>query len=275
MGWSADFHWFLAGAAFMLLIQIIGKWVWNIFVKVFLLCAKIIRKGILQEPLRTAKERGLFLIKEKTNQARPPLNYASRYFDDIIELNQKVVSIEKRQKATVSLTDMPSIIVRDRNGDVCGEEYLAHNKPHRKNGPARWIKDGLGITQEYWIKGKKHRRDAPAVIIKMVDGSERMEYWIDGNMIDYTETCRFLKIGGFMRDDRQVLSGRKTSTDKNGNAKVEHYSDGKLHRENGPARIVTTPDGSSWEEYWQYGNLLSVERKPSSMENSTDRLKAS
>jgi hypothetical protein len=29
MGWSADFHWFLAGAAFMLLMQIIGKWVWN------------------------------------------------------------------------------------------------------------------------------------------------------------------------------------------------------------------------------------------------------
>jgi hypothetical protein len=268
MGWNADFHWFLAGAASMLLIQIIGKWVWNVLVKVFLLCAKIIRKGLLQKPLRTAKERGLFLIKEKINQARPPLNYASRYFDDIIELNQKVVSMEKRQKGNVSLTDMPSIIVRDRNGDVCGEEYLAHNKPHRKNGPARWIKDGLGITQEYWIKGKKHRRDAPAVIIKMVDGSERMEYWIDGNMIDYTETCRFLKIGGFIRDDHQVFSGRKTSTDKNGNAKEEYYADGKLHRENGPARIVRTPDGSSWEEYWQYGNLLSVERKSGSMENS-------
>lgn len=112
--------------------------------------------------------------------------------------------------------------------------YNAEGKIHRDDDkPAMIKKDASGkIIDAYWYKdGKLHRDNGPAVD-RGDNGTEKIWYrhgirHRDGDLPAYiadTETGRVFIEG--------------------------YYKDGKKHRENGPAYIVYSPDGTANTKQW-------------------------
>lgn len=163
--------------------------------------------------------------------------------------------------ANAANENRPSLTYTDGNRTV--EEYWQNGVKHRENGPAVKHVEGTGWIEEYWVNGEKHREGGPAVIVKKVDGSERVEFWEHGQFIDHRQTRKLCSFDEYPERKTETNHGTGVfvSEKDNGTRKEEHYLDGKLHCTTGPARIVTAPDGSVWKEFWENGELISAERE--------------
>lgn len=171
-----------------------------------------------------------------------------------LELEEHYFGTERHRK------NGPALVLQNKGGSVLREEYFFHNKRHRTDGPAVCTMDGTGTRKEYWQNDQKHREEGPAVIIQMIDGSQRTEFWLEGKLISHSQTRRFCQISGCSNIEQKFGTGIVVTEDNSGTKKEEYYLEGKLHSTTGPARIVTARDGSCWNEFWEQGQLVSVER---------------
>lgn len=153
--------------------------------------------------------------------------------------------------------DGPAIISHEG-----GEEWYKDGKQHREDGPASTTHTGIS---SWYIDGKLHREDGPAI------ESEKYgdEYYLDGWKVDKSEVDALqAKKAGAEEEDIQLMRDLglfemiyineekeypvKSETYFDGD-RIERWrdSDGELHRENGPAKIVyrgNTDDIK--EEHW-------------------------
>lgn len=114
-----------------------------------------------------------------------------------------------------------------------------------KEGPALHIsqEDGTQI-REYWANGLVHREDGPAAIVHDANGNAiRTAYYQNGRL---------------HRDPKDGPACVVARCDKNENLTVwEYASDGKLHREDGPAVILSIPEsGQTTMELYYRDNVL-------------------
>jgi len=141
------------------------------------------------------------------------------------------------------------------------------NVPSDYTGIIVWEKDG----SRWWYKnGNLHREDGPAYI----DSSGYEEWWLNGkNYFSESEWKKELeklkkkspikkKIEKKIDSKVLKLNSKKDSIPENytgiikwdyGN--IEHYENGNLHREDGPAYI----DSSGYKEWWLHGRAFDSE----------------
>jgi hypothetical protein len=179
--------------------------------------------------------------------------------------------------------DAPAIIKTETDGSK-SEEYFVHDKRHRLNSPAIVRTDVNGtIIRESWIDDKRHALDCPAVVLIRPDGSRRFEFW--QNMMRHNQNGAAIveyDLRGFAVHEEFWLNNKLVYVEQNivkadtvsvdeialdvptgGHVRITKFSDGrveethhrlgKLHRANAPARIITTANGSRFEEFWYNG----------------------
>lgn len=116
-----------------------------------------------------------------------------------------------------------------------GSKYwVIENKYHRTDGPAMHLASG---HKEWWVNGKKHRIDGPA--IECVNGHK--QWFINGKECSSND-IEVIKM------NKQLLHNTQVPSISNEEYEA-WYSDGKLHRLDGPA--LTFKLGK--KEWWVNG----------------------
>ena len=154
-----------------------------------------------------------------------------------------------------------------QNGNIKSEKYLVNGVLHREDGPAyiSYHENGNKKYEGYYINGEYHRIDGPAIIAYYINGNKQGEsYYINGKnhraddpaIIQYYENgnVNWELYCNYMHGDTSGISYYKDGM-------IETYVfilNGKLHKEDGPARIRYYQSGNISEEFYYKGELISV-----------------
>lgn len=170
------------------------------------------------------------------------------------------------------------------------EEYYINGDRHRVGGPAIFKTEADGTRcMEYWINNHRHAEKGPAVMIERADGTQRLEFWRNTlqhrdnapAVIEYNRKKQpiheeFWNNGKLVYIEQSVVKENTVSvtdlsfdpftctrirltTHTDGRTEETYHRRGKLHREGGPARIITTRKGVRYDEYWVDGLPLKLD----------------
>jgi antitoxin component YwqK of YwqJK toxin-antitoxin module len=141
------------------------------------------------------------------------------------------------------------------------EECHQNGQLHRDDGPAHIVENLKNNCREesYYRNGKLHRDDGPAVIEFHNNRPIRAYCFRDG--IRHPEDEPQLAIIQFHLPDQPKQApgedrppdGYSRKTNSDGAIIQEYRQNGQLHREDGPARILTHPHEGVTEEYYRNG----------------------
>jgi antitoxin component YwqK of YwqJK toxin-antitoxin module len=149
--------------------------------------------------------------------------------------------------------DGPAYISYNEWGDLEEKKYYINGELHREDGPAEiyYDYDGNIKYESYWLNGKRHREDGPA--IKDV----KREYYHDGDKICEYSYEEYWVSGVKYNDNGSAIQGKTYFSFPNGNLlNEEYFTNGKLHREDGPASISYYNNGNiKSEAYYTNGKL--------------------
>jgi hypothetical protein len=188
----------------------------------------------------------------------------------------------------------PARVLTAADGSVIAEHYYREGKRHREDGPALTLHNADGSTEEtYYVRGQRHREDGPAFVhtnaagliteeqfryhdsLHREGGPAHIVFDASGKIIhecNYTHG-RVTWVGNgapsaittFLNGARSAsyyvegkLHGSPALITRNINGErvdERHYRHGELHREDGPAVIVTDANGVRTEAYYFRGRL--------------------
>jgi hypothetical protein len=123
------------------------------------------------------------------------------------------------------------------------KRWTVKGQYHREDGPAiEWV-DG---TKFWYQNGKKHRLHGPA--IEWPNGNQ--EYYLHGNAFNKEDYLSLM--ASLAKKEPFIISGNtETSSVEYQNGITSYVLNGKLHREDGPAREYA----NGTKEWWFHGEL--------------------
>lgn len=172
----------------------------------------------------------------------------------------------------------PACTQRSKEG-VEIELWYQDGEPHRDDGPAV----DFGNTGQWWQRGRRHRLDGPAVVEKdteiwylngvvhredgpAIDSKEyKVRVWVQngqlhralGPAIEWNADLDLHDCVVQSLKLRQDTDHEDTvALDIKNRAQKEWWLDGKLHREDGPARIFIKDGEVVGEEWYEHGQKL-------------------
>jgi antitoxin component YwqK of YwqJK toxin-antitoxin module len=167
----------------------------------------------------------------------------------------------------------PSLVMRDDTGRVISEGWTNEKgEPHRKDGPARWTNDGGRKEESWWENGKQHREGAPARIAEYSNGM-REEHWHEQGHAHRTDGPHYMAWygSGKPKEERWAVNGihyrpdgpSHREWDEQGEVIAESWtnSEGRLHRDDGPARWTKDEYGNVYENWYQDGEFVKREMR--------------
>lgn len=161
--------------------------------------------------------------------------------------------------------DGPARIYKDGS-----EEWWWNGTKHRTNGPSDLIHHDGGVTVLWYHYNVLHREDGPAVH----HACGRKEYWYkgvlhreDGPAIIDKDVKKWYQNGNLIYEIHKDVMDKKLPILTIEKGIKEYRVDGKLHREDGPARIF--PDGT--EEWYFEGKLHRLDEPAVIYKNGTHK----